>query len=124
MQKSWSKPSHKAHSSAIIVDKLKTLRQDLKRWQTSFSKMKLLISNCNKVILLLDNLEEIRPLFRQEFNFRKIVKLHLENLLHLQFLYWKKRCTIRSIKVGEENTKFFHAMATERFRRNSIASLQ
>ena len=91
---------------------------------TSFSKMKLLISSCNKVILLLDNLEELRPLFRQEFNFRKIVKLHLENLLHTQFLYWKKRCTIRYIKVGEENTKFFHAMATERFRRNSIASLQ
>ena len=86
--------------------------------------MKLLISSCNKVILLLDNLEELRPLFRQEFNFRKIVKLHLENLLHTQFLYWKKGCTIRYIKVGEENTKFFHAMATERFRRNSIASLQ
>jgi hypothetical protein len=27
------------------------------------------------------------------------------------------------MKQGEENTKFFHAMATERYRRNSIASL-
>ncbi|XP_073360255.1 uncharacterized protein [Aegilops tauschii subsp. strangulata] len=100
VQKSWSKPSNKSHSSAIIADKLKTLRQDLKRWQTSFSKMKLLISSCNKVILLLDNLEELRPLFRQEFNFRKIVKLHLENLLRTQFLYWKKRCMIWSAFKG------------------------
>ena len=30
---------------------------------------------------------------------------------------------IRYIKVGEENSKFFHAMASERFRRNAIASL-
>ena len=48
----------------------------------------------------------------------------MEKLLHLQYLYWKKRCTIRYIKVGEENTKLFHALATERFRRNSITSLQ
>ena len=88
------------------------------------SKLKLLISKCNHVIFLLDELEEWRPLFRQEFNFRKIVKVHLEKLLHLHCMYWKKRCTIRYIKVGGENTKFFHAMATERHRRNSIASLK
>ena len=35
-----------------------------------------------------------------------------------------KRCTIRWIKMGEENTKFFHAMATERFRRSCISSLE
>jgi hypothetical protein len=35
-----------------------------------------------------------------------------------------QRCTIRWIKQGEDNTKFFHAMATKRFRRNDIAMLQ
>ena len=38
--------------------------------------------------------------------------------------YIGKRCTIRYIKLAGENTKFFHAMATERHRRNSIASLK
>ena len=38
VQRSWSKPSNKSHSSAIITDKMKTLRQDLKRWQTSFPR--------------------------------------------------------------------------------------
>jgi hypothetical protein len=33
------------------------------------------------VIFFFDSLEEYRPLFRSEFNFRKIVKLHLEDLL-------------------------------------------
>jgi mannosylglycoprotein endo-beta-mannosidase len=83
-----------------------------------------MIENCNKFILLLDNLEESRPLYKPEFNFRKIVKLHLEKLLKAQCQYWRKRCSIRWIKVGEDNTKFFHAMASQRFRRNTISNLK
>ena len=79
--------------------------------------------DCSKVILYFDNLEELRPLTTPEFNFRKIVKLHHENFLIIHYIYWKQRCTIRYIKVGEENSKFFHAMASERLRRNTIASL-
>jgi hypothetical protein len=62
-------------------------------------------------------------LFRAEFNFRWIVKLHLESLLLAECNYSRKRFTIRWIKQGEDNTKFFHAMAMERFRGNTIALL-
>lgn len=96
----------------------------MKRWHTSLSKVKAIIAECNRIILSLDALEEKRPLYRPEFNLRKIIKLHLEDVLRLQFIYWKQRCTIRNIKIGEENTKFFHSMATERFRKNTIASLK
>ena len=119
----WSKPSHKHHISAVIMDKLKSLRFALKKWQKGLSHIKSLIEKCNWVILWLDDLEDWRPLSIPEKNFRKLCKLHHEHLLHLQFLYWRKRCTIRYIKVGEENSKFFQAMATERYRKNSIASL-
>ena len=123
VSESWSRPVHKRSSAAIISAKFKALRQALKHWHISLSTVKALISNCNKVILCLDGLEELRPLSGPEENFRKIVKLHLEETLRLQFIYWKQRCTIRNIKVGEENTKFFHAMATERYRNNSISSI-
>jgi hypothetical protein len=72
----------------------------------------------------MDSLEEKRPLYRTEFNFRRIVKQHLDDLLLAECNYWKRRCTIRWIKQGEDNTKFFHAMATERYRRNSSAILR
>ena len=121
---SWSSTINKAHITVVIAAKFKSLRRDLKSWHMNVSKMKVLIAKCNRVVLILDCLEELRPLFRHEFNFRNLVKLHLEHLLHLQYLYWRKRCTIRSIKVGEENTKFFHALASERYRHNSIASLR
>jgi mannosylglycoprotein endo-beta-mannosidase len=122
--KSWGIGSHKKYSSAIVADKLKKLRAELKRWNVSLSKLKDLIQKCNSVILFLDTLEEQRSLYRVEFNFRAIVKSHLDELLLAECNYWKKRCTIRWMKQGEDNTKFFHAMATERYRRNSIAMLQ
>lgn len=124
VKESWEKPSHKKSSVAVLVDKLKTLRHDLKKWQKGLSKLKLLIQKCNQVIFILDSFEDKRPLTTVEFNFRKIVKLHLEELLLAECNYWRKRCTVRWIKLGEDNTKFFHAMATERFRRNTIASLK
>lgn len=39
-------------------------------------------------------------------------------------MYWQKRCTIRWATFGGENTKFFHAAATERYRKNLITHLQ
>jgi hypothetical protein len=58
-----------------------------------------------------------------EINFRKILKAHLTRLLEYQNAYWKKICTIRWTKFGDENSKFFQSIATERHRRNSIASI-
>jgi hypothetical protein len=81
VKSSWSKPSHKGYSSAVLTDKLKNLRYTLKKWHLSLARLKGLIQNCNKVIMLLDTLEEKRPLFTVEFNFRLIVKLHLDDLL-------------------------------------------
>jgi hypothetical protein len=98
---SWAKISSKSYSSAIVADKLKSLRYDLRKWHTSLSKIEDLIQNCNKVILAFDTLEEIRPLYKPEFNFRKIIKLHLDDLLMVECNYWRKRCTIRWIKQGK-----------------------
>ena len=124
VSKVWNRPVAKSSIALTISAKFKSLRYALKKWHLNLSTVKALIADCNKVIIFLDNLEEIRPLSWPEFNFRRIVKLHLEDILHWQFVYWKQRCTIRSIKVGEENSKFFHAMATERFRRNTISSIK
>jgi hypothetical protein len=70
-----------------------------------------------------DNIENTRALFIQEVNFRKTQKTHLVRLLKYQNAYWKKRCTIRWKKFGDENTKNFQSIATERHRRNSIATI-
>jgi hypothetical protein len=48
VHKSWNKVSRKNTSASILVDKLKTLRYDLKHWKTSMSKLKQLIENAIK----------------------------------------------------------------------------
>jgi hypothetical protein len=73
--------------------------------------------------LELDNFENTRALFIQEVNLRKILKTYLGRLLEYQNVYWKKHCTIRWTKFGDENTKKFQSIATERHIRNSIATI-
>lgn len=82
-----------------------------------------MISHCNIILAFLDELEEFRDLFLPERNFRNILKRHLQNLLHYQQVYWKQRYTEKLVKWGDENTKIFHARATERFRRNVITQI-
>jgi hypothetical protein len=39
-------------------------------------------------------------------------------------VYWKQRAIIHWVKFGDENTKLFHSIATQKFRRKHIASMQ
>jgi hypothetical protein len=87
--------------------KFKRMRYELKKWRKSISKLSLCIENCNKALFRLDQLEDMRGLTVPESNFRKILKKHLLCLLDYQQQYWKKRCTVRWTKFGDENTKKF-----------------
>jgi hypothetical protein len=64
------------------------------------------------VLKQVDDIEQIRTLTNPERNFRKILRNHITRLLSYKQQYWKKRCTERWIKYGDENTKFFHRIAT------------
>ena len=119
----WNSNISATNSATRITAKFKLLRAALKKWSKGLSNLSCLIKNCNSTLEILDTLEEQRPLFLQEFNFRKILKKHILKLLKHQKDYWKKRYTIRWTKFGDESTKFFHAAATERYRINTITSL-
>jgi hypothetical protein len=80
------------------------------------SNLKAAISNVKTVIFLLEAIEE--------WNFREILNQKLTTLLHQQMLYWRQRQTIRWVKLGDENSRFFHANATIKHRRNLITTLE
>ena len=112
VKSSWNAPIKASSSATRISAKLKRLRYALKKWSKSISKLKLLIENCNRILLQIDNLEDLRQLYIPEANFRKILKAHLLRLLKYQSAYWKKRCMFRWAVQGEENTKYYQARAT------------
>lgn len=123
VQESWSLQSRNTNSTQNISGKLKRLRGKLKQWDKQRSALTILIKNCNSVILFLDDLEELRPLFAPEQVFREIIKSQLTKLLKCQQIYWKQRFTNKIVRYGDENTKFFHSMATVNYRKNSIAQI-
>lgn len=123
VQDSWSQPYGSTNSAQNVSGKFKRLRSKLKHWDKNRSTLSTLIKNCNRVILFLDDLEEFRPLFPPGLVFREIIKNQLAKLLKCQQLYWKQRFTNKVVKYGDENTKFFHSMATINYRRNTIAQI-
>lgn len=44
--------------------------------------------------------------------FEELIKAQLATFLRYQNQYWKKRFTVNRIRLEDECTKFFHAMAT------------
>jgi hypothetical protein len=104
-------------SAKCISSKFKLLRKGLKKWSTSILVINKIVDNCNSTILMLDDLEELRALHISEWNFHNIVKSRLHHLLNYKKAYWKSRCTARWAKLANENTSYFHSMATIRFRK-------
>ena len=62
VSKVWNRPVAKSSIALTISAKFKSLRYALKKWHLNLSTVKALIADCNKVIIFLDNLEEIRAL--------------------------------------------------------------
>lgn len=103
----WAKPVKIGNAASVLCQKFKILRQALKRWSKNISRLKVAIENTNKALLELDNIKDKRALTVQENNFWAILKKHLLRLLKYQKEYWRKRCTIRWVQFGDENSKFF-----------------
>jgi hypothetical protein len=74
-------------------------------------------------VAFFDRLEEIRTLYPNESKFTGIIKEHIRFLLRMQNQCWKQRFTKRIMQFRDENTKFVHSMATERYMRNVISQI-
>ncbi|XP_071678500.1 uncharacterized protein [Lolium perenne] len=115
---------HYKNAAQDITARFKSLRHGIKKWSKHLSQLSVIISNCSYVLTLLDGLEEKRPLSTVERNFRTALTEHQSKLIEAQRLYWRKRANIRWAKLGDENTKLFHTVATRNYRHNHIASIK
>jgi hypothetical protein len=95
LQHGWNIPVSTQYKAKILGAKLKNLRRVLKCWQSNLPNLAATISNNKIALFLLDSMEEFRDLNLEEWNFRKLVQEHLENLLEKQRIYWKQRGQIK-----------------------------
>jgi hypothetical protein len=119
-----SVPTLQHDAAKVLTAKFKNLRRVLRTWQTQLSSLKANIENVKAVLIFLGILEEFRDLSVVEWSFRSILKDKYSSLLSQQQVYWKQRGTVKWVRFGDEDTKFFHANATIRQRRNLITSLK
>lgn len=124
VQQHWVASSHITDAAKVLTAKLKNLRHALKIWKSSLSNLKSTIANVKVVLNFLQVIEEYRDLTVPEWNFRVILESKLQNLLKQQKIYWKQRGQIKWVTLGDAGTKFFHANATMKYRRNLITSLE
>jgi exonuclease III len=106
-----------------LTVKFKIARKALKDWQRSLPKIDKTVSDIKLLIEFIDNIEEHRDLSIEEWNFRDIMQNKVAELLNIQKIYWKQRASIKWITEGDICSRFFHAYATVKRRRNTIASL-
>lgn len=90
----WQSSTRASDPARILSEKFKTLRRVLKRWSKSLSRLSLLLDNSSKVLQFMDSLEEKKQLFPHEWNFRNILKAHIDRLQSYQQQYWRRRCTV------------------------------
>nr|XP_051207333.1 uncharacterized protein LOC127323200 [Lolium perenne] len=119
----WYNKGFYRNPAQDVAARFKNLRHALKKWSKNISQLSKVIHNCCYVTAVLDGLEDQRALSVIERNFRNALKKHTLNLLEAKRKYWRKRANIKWAKLGDENTKFFHAIATRNYRHNYIASL-
>lgn len=119
----WNNSPMYANAAKNIASKLKHVRARLRKWSRNLSNLNKLIYNSNWVLMLMDGLEEQRSLSRLESAFIRLVKSHLATLLESKRVYWKQRNTIRWVTLGDENSSYFHAIATISHKKNFIVSI-
>jgi hypothetical protein len=102
----WSTNIRTSNSATRVSSKFKLLRAALKKWSKKLSNLSKLIKVSNNTLEVLDTLEEQRPLFLQEYNFRRILKAHILRLLGYKKEYWKKdtRLDGQSWEMKEQNS--------------------
>jgi exonuclease III len=120
----WNSYLFTGSPSYILVQKLKSLKVDLRRWnKETFGDVNVRKHDLQAQIQDFDFLEETRPLTVEEGVAKGHLKAEFENVLLLEEIKWRQTSRATWLREGDKNTKFFHRVANSNRRFNSIDHL-
>lgn len=101
------------------------MHERLRSWHCqNFGELEKHLKFYKKIILFFDEIEERRVLSRSEFLFRNKVRERAYMLATVIETRWHQRSRSKWLASGDKNTRFFHAIASSRQRRNAVTSLK
>lgn len=117
----WTKGTRTFASTTTLINyKLRPIRAAICRWSRNIKGLQVLIDNNKHVIEYLNAVEERRTLSAPEFSLRNHVTHHSRHLILWQTTVWKCRAKLKQCVLGDENMRFFHAVANMQAKRNKI----
>lgn len=103
--------------------KIKHLRANAKAWNKSRRNLPTLLSANKEIVDYLDKVEEWRQLTDLEFYLRQRLQKNIKDLNGFITLKWKRRARIRFCTLGDENTRFYHIVASVNRQKNCMKLL-
>lgn len=107
-----------------LQNKLRNLRKVLKGWNLNvevvFRRQK---KNLREEIDRLDKMGEKDSLDEEDRKYKKDCQNNLKYILKEEELKWLQRSHDKELFEGDSNTKYYHAKANGRFRKNRIVKL-
>lgn len=107
------------------TNKLKHLKQKIRGWARNYygakkKQKQMLIREIHR----LDIVQETQDLSEEEYLNWATFKSQLDKIYLEEEIYWKNRSKQQWLEAGDQNTKFFHVVASHRSRKNRINAVE
>ncbi|XP_048491371.1 uncharacterized protein LOC125492703 [Beta vulgaris subsp. vulgaris] len=101
------------------------VKKNLKQWNhDDFGNIDSHISRLESLIQSYDDLSNQRSLDEEELDGKKSAIADLWMWMKRKEVYWAQNSRVSWLKEGDRNTKFFHTVASNKRRKNSISSIK
>ncbi|GKU98554.1 hypothetical protein SLEP1_g11546 [Rubroshorea leprosula] len=120
----WKDLNVEGHAGYRCLQKLKRLKEFLKGWNKEvFGNMETQFNNVAEKVERIDLKNEVVELEGSEVKQRKEGFQQIWDMLRMRESIWKQKSRSDWVKLGDQNTRYFHKVANGRKAQNSIQGI-